>query len=49
MRLYCRLEERDKFDSKCQEYLHLRLLNNTSKSNEAEELLIQKIELETGL
>jgi hypothetical protein len=48
VRLFCCLHGRDTFMASYTNLLALRLLNNTSVSNEAEELMIKKLQVECG-
>ena len=48
MRIFCCLHGRDTFIAAYTNLLALRLLNKTSVSNEAEELMIKKLQVECG-
>lgn len=48
VRLFCCLHGRDTFMASYTNLLALRLLNSTSVSNEAEELMIKKLQVECG-
>jgi len=48
VRLFCCLHGRDTFIASYTNLLALRLLNKTSVSNEAEELMIKKLQVECG-
>lgn len=49
VRLFCCLHGRDVFIKYYTEYLSRRLLNKTSVSKEAEEMMLQKFKVECGL
>lgn len=48
IRIFCCLNQRDKFVKECENQLHFRLLNKQMLSKEAEEQLIKKIQGEAG-
>ena len=48
VRLFCCLFSRDVFIKAYSKYLAIRLLNKTTLSNEAEEIMLQKLKVECG-